>query len=339
MASQANLKTVISADMSGFSATMRRAGSVANSTGKSIGRNMSGATMAIGGLAKGAVLAGTALAGAAASAALFKGIKGAAEIEQMGIAFEVMTGSAEKGRDILEQIRVFGTQTPYEFPALAQGAQTMMAFGVETNKVLPALRMLGDIAAGDGEKMKGLALVYGQIASTGRLMGGDLLQLINGGFNPLQEIAKRTGETMIQLKKRMEAGLIPFAEVEQAFIDATSEGGKFFGMTDRQSRTFNGRMSTLKDSIANALNEFSKPINIALLPHIEALSTTIDKMAPTLIALGADIGKNVPSMVSGMLKAVDAATAVNLLMSQYKMPPTFKVYAEAIEAKLKEKNT
>jgi hypothetical protein len=39
------------------------------------------------------------------------------------------------------------------------------------------------------------------------------------------------------------------------------------------------------------------------------------------------------------LKAVDVATAVNLLMSQYEMPPTFKVYAEAIEAKLKEKNT
>ena len=38
------------------------------------------------------------------------------------------------------------------------------------------------------------------------------------------------------------------------------------------------------------------------------------------------------------LKAVDVATAVNLLMSQYEMPPTFKVYAEAIEAKLKEKN-
>jgi hypothetical protein len=39
------------------------------------------------------------------------------------------------------------------------------------------------------------------------------------------------------------------------------------------------------------------------------------------------------------LRSVDVATAVNLLMSQYKMPPTFKVYAEAIEAKLKEKNT
>jgi hypothetical protein len=38
------------------------------------------------------------------------------------------------------------------------------------------------------------------------------------------------------------------------------------------------------------------------------------------------------------LKAVDVATAVNLLMSQYEMPPTFKVYAKAIEAKLKEKN-
>ena len=39
------------------------------------------------------------------------------------------------------------------------------------------------------------------------------------------------------------------------------------------------------------------------------------------------------------LRSVDVATAVSLLMSQYKMPPTFKVYAEAIEAKLKEKNT
>ena len=39
------------------------------------------------------------------------------------------------------------------------------------------------------------------------------------------------------------------------------------------------------------------------------------------------------------LKAVDVATAVNLLMSQYEMPPTFKVYAKAIEDKLKEKNT
>jgi hypothetical protein len=38
------------------------------------------------------------------------------------------------------------------------------------------------------------------------------------------------------------------------------------------------------------------------------------------------------------LKAVDVATAVNLLMSQYEMPPTFKVYAKAIEDKLKEKN-
>jgi hypothetical protein len=38
------------------------------------------------------------------------------------------------------------------------------------------------------------------------------------------------------------------------------------------------------------------------------------------------------------LKAVDVCTAVNLLMGQYEMPPTFKVYAEAIEAKLKEKN-
>jgi hypothetical protein len=314
---RANIKSEISADMSQFSATLRRASMSAKAAGAKISKGISSAAIGIAKAGAAATVAATAIAATAAAAALFKGMKGAAEIEQLGISFEVMTGSAEKGKAILEQIREFGAQTPYEFPALAKGAQTLLAFNVAADDVLPTMRMLGDIAAGDGQKMESLSLVFGQIASTGRLMGGDLLQLINAGFNPLQEISAKTGESMIELKKRMEAGLIPFSEVKQAFKDATTEGGRFFGMTDRQSNTFNGKMSTVKDSINNALTQFSAPINIALLPLLDNAIKMIDEATPKMAELGQSIadtlsGITLDDMQSALQKAIDFGVALKL---------------------------
>ena len=85
-----------------------------------------------------------------------------------------------------------------------------MSFGLQSEKVVPTLKMLGDIAGADQNKLNGLALVFGQIQSTGRLMGQDLLQLINQGFNPLTEISKQTGMSVADLKKAMAANGIPY---------------------------------------------------------------------------------------------------------------------------------
>ena len=103
--------------------------------------------------------------------------------------------------------------------------------------VVPTLKMLGDIAGADQNKLNGLALVFGQIQSTGRLMGQDLLQLINQGFNPLTEISKQTGMSVADLKKAMEKGAISADMVTLAFKSATSAGGLFYGNLEAQSQT------------------------------------------------------------------------------------------------------
>lgn len=313
---RANLQTIISADASQFSATMRRAQTMASRTGAGIGRSIGSASSAIAGLGASAAKAtlkiasvGVGLAAAAATASLFKGVRLAADIEQMAISFEVMTGSAEEGKRVLEEIRKFGAETPYEFPSLAKGVQTMLAFGISAEDAMKNIKMLGDIAAGDGQKLESLSLVFGQIASTGRLMGGDLLQLINAGFNPLQEISAKTGESMVALKKRMEAGLIPFSEVQQAFVDATSAGGKFFGMTARQSTTFNGRMSTMMDSINIALTNMGTPLLETFMPYIEKATLAIDRMGPSFIKMGEQVGRVIDGVlgketISGALSVI-----------------------------------
>ena len=217
-------------------------------------------------------------------AGIGKAIGGAAEIENLGIAFEVMTGSAEKGKRLLEDIRTLGASTPYEFPGLAKGGQTLLNFGIAAEEVIPTLSMLGDIAAGDEQKLGSLALVFGQIASTGRLMGGDLLQLINAGFNPLQVISERTGESMASLKDRMEAGAISLEEVKGAFVAATSEGGAFFGMMEKQSGTNTGLLSTLKDEINSVFITLGTPINDALKPVLEGAIENVRQVGAGLAA-------------------------------------------------------
>lgn len=84
-------------------------------------------------------------------------------------------------------------------------------------------------------------------------MGQDLLQMVNAGFNPLEAIAKRTGETMMDVKERMSDGRVSVEEVEQAMKDATSEGGRFFEGMEKASKTFSGVMSTLRDNIGITL--------------------------------------------------------------------------------------
>lgn len=199
----------------------------------------------------------------------------AAKFEQSRIAFEVMVGSASRAAKLIEQMREFSDRTPFSSDKVLEAARTLLSFGSSAESVAPTLKMLGDISAGTGKDLAELAVIFGQIKSTGRLMGGDLLQLINAGFNPLTEIAKATGKSMLELKQDMEKGLITFDMVEAAFKSATSEGGLFFQMTEKQAQTLNGQLSTLRDSMDRLAQGFGG----SLLPELKQLVAEAQNLA------------------------------------------------------------
>lgn len=186
------------------------------------------------------------------------GVEAAMTIEGLATDFEVMSGSAEKAKNLLSQISEFAAKTPFDKLGLSGAAKTLMAFGIESEKVLPTLKMLGDVSLGDQNKLNGLALVFGQIQSTGKLMGGDLLQLINQGFNPLTEISRKTGISVSDLKDAMSQGAISADMVTAAFKSATSEGGLFFNGLAKRSETLSGKISTLKDNFVTALQNMAE---------------------------------------------------------------------------------
>jgi tape measure domain-containing protein len=208
-----------------------------------------------------------------------KAINLASQVEDATIAFEVLTGSAKDGQLLFEQIRKFAAESPVTFSNAAEATKTMMSFGVAAQDVQRNLQMLSDVTGGNNDRFKMLSLAFSQTTAAGRLMGQDLLQMINAGFNPLQQISKTTGESMIELKKRMEDGGISAQEVRQAFMDATSEGGMFHGMTDRLAETVSGKLnialSDMEQKLA-AAGEALGPLVIQLLDASEDLKPVFE---------------------------------------------------------------
>ncbi len=189
------------------------------------------------------------------------GVKYNAQMEQYNAGFTTMLGSAEKAQKLMGDLKGFAAKTPFELTDLANASTTLLAFGEDVEQLMPDLKMLGDISLGNAEKFKGLALVFGQVQSQGKLMGQDLLQMINQGFNPLQIISEKTGKSVATLKDEMAKGQITFEMVADAMKTATSEGGQFYNAMETQSKTLTGQWSTLKDNVIALTGEISSDIS------------------------------------------------------------------------------
>lgn len=202
------------------------------------------------------------------------------EAEMTAKAFETLVGSQERSQALLKEITTYANATPYDKTALVENAQMMMAFGVEADKTISYLQRLGDIAMGDRNKLQSLALVLGQVKAAGTLNGGDLKQFIGVGFNPLKELSQMTGKTYEELQTLMSKGQITFDNVAAAIAHATSEGGKFHGMSEQLSQTTSGKLS----NALGALQEQMLGIFERLKPLIDAVLLFATKALPKLFA-------------------------------------------------------
>lgn len=245
MAYDGSLKFDTRVDSSGFKSGIEKLGSIAK-TGLKVTATAIGAVSG------------------AFGAAVLSGVKYNSQMEQYITSFGTMLGSAEEATKLVNNLKEMGAKTPFETSDLAKASQTLLAFGTSAEDLLPTLQMLGDVSQGNKERFDSLTLAFAQVGSAGKLSGQDLLQFVNAGFNPLNEISKMTGESMAELKERMSAGGVSAEEVAEAFKHATSEGGQFYQAMEAQSQTFNGQMSTLKDNAMSFIGKLTQGVTNTL---------------------------------------------------------------------------
>lgn len=220
------------------------------------------------------------------------------ELERAQKQFEVFTGSAQVANRLTKQLRAFGRETPLTFEGGAQAVKTLLQYGVAQDVVIDRMRRLADISGGSLESLQRLSLAFGQITANGRLQGQELRQLVEAGFNPLQSISKRTGESMEVLRKRMADGNLGIDEMTQALVDATSEGGRFNDMLNEIGSDTNfGRIQRLagllKDMAAQKMTPLAEAAGEAAAGMSSRLSRSqqIDQLRKNLFDLNRRINQ------------------------------------------------
>ena len=231
------------------------------------------------------------------------------QAEKTTTAFNVLVGSEDKAAKMLGEINQYADNTLWDRSTTQEAAKTMLGFGVSTETVTKDLKMLGDVAMGDKNKLQQLALVFGQISAAGKLQGQDLLQLINAGYNPLLDISALTGKSVAQLKDDMSKGLVTFDMVHAAFERATGSGGKFNNMTQQIAQTTYGAWEQVKGKFLGAMLQIYDVIQPALIPAINALGKGFEFVGKAAKWVG-DNFKTILSILAPLTAAVVAYNAV-----------------------------
>lgn len=202
----------------------------------------------IAGLAK--VVGGFLVGGAVGMGAF---IKQASDLQSIRASFQSMTGSAEEARQVLQQLNEFSFKTAFSTQAINDAARTFLGAGLEVKNLGSVMSNVGDIAGATGADLGRLTLPLSQAMARGKLQTQDFYQILDSGAGKLgqvlrEEVAKRG---MGDFMKAMEEGKVSSELLFDVVEKSAQKGGFAFEGALKQSKTFDGQMSNLMETIGN----------------------------------------------------------------------------------------
>lgn len=233
-------------------------------------------------------------------------IKVKGEFDQLRVAIDSFTGSAEKGAQVFGQLTRLAVKSPFELRDITNSAKQLLAYGTAAEDVADSVKMLSDVSAGSGQSIKDIAYLYGTSLTQGRLYARDLFQFANRGIPIYGELAKVMGISTKELMEQVKIGKVGFPQLQAAMESMTAAGGKYFGLSDKIAATTFGKISNLKDKWSIALNEMGNATDGVVSTSVEGITVLLENWEQVVKAIGAAVA------AYGSYKA---ATAVGALVA------------------------
>lgn len=178
------------------------------------------------------------------------------KMQQLQVALSTILQDKDKANKLLNDVVQFAAKTPFNLDDVATGAKQLLAYGSTAEEVVNELSMLGDVASGLQIPIGQLIYLYGTLRTQGRAMTVDIRQFAGRGIPIYEELAKVLGVAKDQVGNFVKEGKVGFAEVEQAFKNMTSEGGKFANLMENSAGTWPQRLSNIEDTLFQKMNDF-----------------------------------------------------------------------------------
>lgn len=244
-------------------------------------------------------------------------------MQQLHVALSTILQDGDKASKLIGEITQFAARTPFNLEDVASGAKQLLAYGSSAESVVDELSMLGDVAAGLQIPIGQLIYLYGTLRTQGRAMTVDIRQFAGRGIPIYEELAKVLGVTKDQVGELVTAGKVGFKEVEQAFKNMTSEGGKFNNLMENSAGTWPQRISNIEDVLFQKLNDFGNKYKEVFefgIGTAEELVEHLDDVISVIGGLVAAYGTYKAALIATAVaqKAVGFVESIRLIMSYRK---------------------
>ena len=243
------------------------------------------------------------------------------EFQQLEVAFTTLLGSEQKASKLMQQLTKTAATTPFDLQSVSKGAKQLLAYGTAAEDVNDILIHLGDIAAGLSQPLDALVYLYGTTMVQGKMMTMDLRQFQNRGIPIAEQLAKQFGVAKSEVQGLVSSGRVTAEEFHKAVMAMSSDGGKFAGLMEAQSKTIGGQISNIEDSISMMFNEIGKKsegaINVGL-GAVASLVENYEKVGAVILSLIGVYGtyKTALIVVNALEKAKAATAMFNLVSGQ-----------------------
>ena len=231
-------------------------------------------------------------------------IEATGKMQQLQVALSTILQDKSKADQLIAEIIQFAAKTPFNLDDVATGAKQLLAYGSSAGNVVSELSMLGDVASGLQIPIGQLIYLYGTLRTQGRAMTVDIRQFAGRGIPIYEELAKVLGVSKDQVGELVKEGKVGFKEVEQAFKNMTSEGGKFANLMENSAGTWPQRLSNIEDTLFQKMNEFGNKYKEVFEFGIGSAENLVESLDDVLAVIGGLIA------AYGTYKAALITTAV-----------------------------
>lgn len=221
-------------------------------------------------------------------------LKAAADMESMNIALKTsFQGNEKAAKEAFDNINKFAAQTPYELQEVMTGFIKLKNMGLDPSQ--EALTAYGNTASAMGKSLNDMVEAVADAAT--------------GEFERLKEFgikASSEGDKVTFLFQGVKTTVGKNAKEIEQYLKFVGNV-KFKGGIEAQSKSLNGMLSTLKDSVVMTASK----IGTTMIPRVKEL---FDKISPVLDKIQKWVEKN-PKLTETLLKVIAGAMVLSFVTS------------------------
>lgn len=250
------------------------------------------------------------------SGSMLQGVKTvfdySARMEQTKIGFTTLMGGADAATKHLKDLQDFAKATPFEFEGLTTASRRLQNVGLEAEKVIPVLTDIGNAAAAAGAssaELDSITLAFSQIIAKGKLSAEEVNQLAERGIPVWRMLSEQLGKSKEEIIDMAEKGKIS----SQVFLDAFQKFSKmnFGDAMEKQSHTFAGAMSSIKDSALVAAAETFEPIFKKIGSFADDVQRSLSEQEAKAKGAGASFGFAIGEGIGAGMRRSDIGMSEN----------------------------